>query len=198
MKPTEEPVHDNRVIYDLYRTAVDLDLFRLNFPQYAVGTTVSWNDFTATTATPELWAPAPRSTFVPELAARHLTATPLTAPAACDTASHALFLTDADGAAKLYAYVYRACDPSGLLTPEGLVREYVYKYGMYDEKKYDWEMILYRNVKQRYRVGVAPWTGPNGEAGVAITVVDDKVFDDALYSWRLRLKNLYENMRANL
>ncbi len=192
-KPTPR---ENRVIYDLYRTKQTYHDFRLHFPQFTGAEPVSWGQFSAPTATHDIWAPAPPEIYVPTLPARHMTARLVATEARCDNASQALFLKDAVGRERLYAYVYQACDRSGLLTPRGLQTQYLYKYGMYDEKIFDREMILYKNVREGYRVGVAPWRSPDGAAGVSITVIDDALFHETVTSWKVLIKRTYEQAQA--
>lgn len=195
----EEPVvRENRVTYDLYRTKQTYDDFRLRFPTFSGAEPVSWEEFISPASTPSIWAPAPDAVYVPTLPRRHMTARLLTAQPACDDASQALFLKDADGKERLYAYVYHVCDRSGLLTPGGLQTQYLYKYGMYDEKVFDRDMILYKNVRKAFRVGVEPWSSPDGMAGVAITVIDDELFDQTVTSWKVLIKRTYEQAQAAL
>ncbi|MBF0169670.1 MAG: hypothetical protein HQK87_01050 [Nitrospinae bacterium] len=197
-KEAKPPMRENRVVYDLYRTEQSYEDFRLHFPQFTGGEPVSWGEFNAPTATPGIWAPAPQEVHVPSLPSKHMKVRLVSTDERCDSASRALFLIDADGKERLYAYVYHACDRSGLLTSAGIQTQYLYKYGMYDEKIFDREMILYRNVRDRYRVGVAPWNSPDGAAGVAITVIDDTLFSSTLTSWKVLIKRTYEQAQAML
>ncbi|VAX17772.1 hypothetical protein MNBD_NITROSPINAE01-10, partial [hydrothermal vent metagenome] len=100
-----------------------------------------------------------------------------------------MFLTGpGKSSAGLYAYEFTICDNSKLLNPETVMDQYIAKYGMYDVKDYDRNMIIYNGVQERYRVAVSPLTGQKDEVGLTITIVDNEVFKSKYREWRLELK----------
>ncbi|MBI4665382.1 MAG: hypothetical protein HY751_03105 [Nitrospinae bacterium] len=156
----------------------------------------NWLKFTKDADKLSVWAPAPEDIKISERIAAKIPVMTVTSPEqGCGSAPRLLFLsgpvaavttaaeTKPAATGKLYSYEYVVCDPSGLLTPESMTDQYISKYGMYDGKDYDRQMIFYKNVQGHYRVGVRPFTGGD-RAGLMVTVVDENVFREVYQQWR--------------
>jgi hypothetical protein len=117
-------------------------------------------------------------------------------PGQCDAPSEAVSLTMAEtGEEVLYAYSFTACADDPLVSPGRFLDKYMERYGSYDEKDYDRGQHVYNNVNSRYQVRVKPVALPSKISALIITVIDEKVFNDAYRSARVKLRDAEETTR---
>lgn len=198
---TEAKERYNKVSYGEIKTGRTISSVMTEQAPYKKGESASWTDFTSTEPEERIWAPAPEDMSVSRSVASHITITTARTQAPrCGEASRMLFVSSpADGPnGRLYAYEFVACDTTGLLTPQIMLDQYIAKYGMYDKKDYDLDMIIYNNVHGRYRVGVRPFTSQDNRAGIVITVVDDDVYRDVYEKTLSSLRKAFETVKALL
>lgn len=185
----DKPVRQNKVEFDLMTTGQRLEVFLTAWPQYTKSEPVSWEAFTKNPFDyARMWTPFPEDEYLPGRIAKALDVVTLTASApACDMAPRVLFIRSAGGGYHLYAFEFNVCDATGMLTPAEMVQQYIAKYGVFDVKDYDRQMIVYRNVKTQYAVGARPVTLEGSRTALTVTVADMNTFKRALRSWRLAL-----------
>ena len=189
----EKPIRLNKVEFDLMTTGQRLEAFLSAYPHFAKSAPVSWEAYTKNPFDyTRMWTPLPEGEYLPNRIAKTLDVVTLTASApSCDMPPRVLFIRGADGGGYggyyLYAFEYNVCDITGMLTPAEMVQQYIAKYGVFDAKDYDRQMIIYRNVKSQYAVGARPATLEGNKTAITVTVADENVLKRALRSWRLAL-----------
>lgn len=191
----------NKTSFNLFHTDISLDMFLIANPGYQKSDETSWVEFVRDKFEyGRIWAPEPEKLAMSERTLSHMGAVLVTSPANdCATAPRLLFLKSSDrknddSSFKLFAFEYNVCDTTGLLSPKDMLDRYIAKYGMYELKDYDRDMVVYTNVTERYKVGVRVFTEGGESQGLTITVVDDKVFGDTYRSWRGALRRADENI----
>lgn len=194
-----EPVKKmNRVSFGQVAPGEDLKLFLDVNKEYKASKGVNWLEFAKPDDKTTIWATAPDDVSISKKVLGRMPVISVTGPGSkCETTSTLLFL---EGPAKqsgsnLFLYEYNVCDNTGLVTPQTMMDQYIAKYGMYDKKDYDRNMIIYKNVREHFRVAVRPFTPGEGPGGITITVVDDDVFRQKYFGWRASLKKATEVVR---
>ncbi|VAX18352.1 hypothetical protein MNBD_NITROSPINAE03-185 [hydrothermal vent metagenome] len=195
----------NKTSFGQFRTAVGLDMFLKANPGYKKSDETGWVEFVRDRFDyGKIWAPAPEKMVMSKRTLSHMGAVLVTsAENACGTAPRLLFLKSSDtkkgdSSFELFAFEYNICDTTGLLSPEDMVDRYIAKYGMYEQKDYDRNMIVYTNVTERYKVGARPFSGKENERGLTVTVVDDKIFENVYRSWRGALRKADKSISTSL
>ncbi|MGK7345588.1 MAG: hypothetical protein ACNS63_07245 [Candidatus Nitrospinota bacterium M3_3B_026] len=188
----------NNVRFGGVRTGMSVSNFIREGEPYRKAESMAWVKFETLGQAGRIWAPAPEGMTLSRNVLSLMTVTPVSGSRpACSSTPRMLFVSGPPGGpgARLYAYEYMICDSSGLLNPGILIDQYITKYGIYDWKNYDLDMIVYKNVLGRYRVGARPAVSEDGRAAIVITVVDDDVFKEAYFAWRRALREAYTSIR---
>ncbi len=200
----EARVRDNKVAFGSFHTAQDLAVFLVSHPGYQKSDETGWIKFNENKFDyGRIWAPEPSSLPVSTRTVSHIKVVLVTSPGnECATAPRLLFLKapeTASGASifRLFAYEYNICDNTNMLNPDDMLKQYIAKYGMYDKKDYDRNMIIYNNVTGGYRLGARTFEGEGEKRGLTITVVDDEVFSDIYRLWRGVLRLADNKIRSS-
>ncbi len=193
---------ENRVVFGSFHTGQDMRLFNASHTGYTKAEEVDWIKFNADIFDyTKIWAPLPEKRALARRTLSHIKVIEMTkGKQACQSSPRSLFLKSPGAGGKLsvfrlYAYEFIICDNTKLLSPDDMIKQYVDKYGMYDEKDFDRKMIIYKNVLNRYRLGIRPYYGDKGESGLVMTVVDDDVFTETYIAWRGTLRTANEKIR---
>lgn len=188
----------NNVRFGGVRTGMSVSNFVREGEPYRKAESMAWLAFQRLDQAERIWAPPPEGMALSGKVLSLMMVTPVAgARPACSSAPRMLFVSGPPGGpgVRLYAYEYMICDASGLLDPGILIDQYITKYGIYDWKDYDLDMIVYKNVQKRYRVGARPAVSEDGRAAIVVTVVDNDVFKDAYFAWRRALRKAYASVR---
>ncbi len=185
---------ENRVRYGDFRTGEGLQTFLIAHAGLERGKGESWTSFSRREN--EIWAPAPEKRSLSSVILDKMKVhTISTKDNRCGASPRQVFLERSNGKAEMYAYEFNICDSSGLIDPVSSVEQYIRKYGMYDSKNYDRDMVIYDNVKKRFRVGAHPYNSENGVSGATVTIVDSVVFDEVYADWKVALRKAAERLR---
>lgn len=180
----------NRVQFGKIKTGASLGTFMTFNKNYTKSEPTSFAETIKEVSPEGMWNPLPNQMSTSGTILNHLSTIEVTSSeTGCGMIPRLIFLTGPEkSTAELYAYEFTICDDSKLLNTETVLDQYIAKYGMYDAKDYDRNMIIYNEVKNRYRVGVTPLEGKNEKAGLTITIVDSEIFKLKYREWRLELK----------
>ncbi len=192
---------DNRIQFGSVTTGESLNAFIKLNKGYTKADPESWLKFSSANAKDGMWAPAPdKDVYSNRVLSKLSTIVVSTQKPECGKVSRLLYLGSPPRPKgkpdiTLYAYEYILCDITGFVSSSFMLDQYISKYGMYDLKDYDRGLVVYNDVKKRFRVGVKPYTADKEKAGLAITIVDNQVFRDKYLSWRIALKEAYKTVR---
>jgi len=199
----EMTLRENRVVFGSFHTGQNIRLFNTSHTGYTKSKEVDWLKFNADISDyKRIWAPLPEKSVLSRRTLSHIKVIEMTKEKqACQSSPRSLFLKSPGAGGKLstsrlYAYEFIICDNTKLLTPDDMMRQYVDKYGMYDEKDFDRKMIVYNNVLNRYRLGIRPYYGDKDGNGLVVTIVDNDVFTDTYIAWRGTLRTANEKIKT--
>jgi len=194
----------NKTSFGSFHTAISLDMFLISNPGYKKAEETSWVEFSKDKFDfSRIWAPQPEKMATSHRTLSHIGSIMVTsAQNDCGKSPRLLFLKSSDtknddSSFKLFAFEYNICDTTGLLSPEDMIDRYIAKYGMYELKDYDRNMIVYTNVTERYKVGARPFVRKEKRQGLTVTVVDDKIFENVYRSWRGALRKADKSVMAS-